>query len=200
MNIAIDMGGRAQRLRSETASAHERLDTRIMVAAPFAARDRYVRFLQVQYLFHRDIDALYDAASLRGMLPDLPERRRLELIVQDLQDLDAAPPAADAAPVFDDRMPDVPSALGWLYVAEGSNLGAAFLLKEAAKLDLNEQFGARHLAAHPQGRGLQWRTFRTALDAINLLDEEDARTVAGAVRAFERVRMLVEQYLPFDER
>lgn len=87
---------------------------------------------------------------------------------------------------------DLPTALGWLYVAEGSNLGAAFLLKEAAKLGLSEAFGARHLAAAPEGRGLQWRTFTAALDALELSDDEEGRVVAGAEAAFRRVRGLVK--------
>ncbi len=63
--------------------------------------------------------------------------------------------------------------MGWLYVVEGSNLGAAFLLKDAAKLGLGEEFGARHLAGAPEGRGLHWRTFTAALDEIELTEEEE---------------------------
>ena len=51
--------GRAKRLRAATHAAHERLDKRIMRSAPFADRGQYGLFLQVQYLFHREIDALY---------------------------------------------------------------------------------------------------------------------------------------------
>lgn len=196
MNIAATSMARARRLRAATTSAHEHLDNRIMAASPFAGRDRYGRFLQVQYLFHRDIDALYDMTALADVVPDLAERRRLRLIVQDLQDLGVAVPAADTAPAFGARLTDVPFALGWLYVAEGSNLGAAFLLKEAVKLDLSEQFGARHLAAHPKGRGLHWKTFTAALDALTLAEAEDDRAVAGAKDAFARVQGLVEVLLP----
>src|SRR5690606_18526810 len=86
---------------------------------------------------------------------------------------------------------DLPTALGWLYVAEGSNLGAAFLIKEAAKLGLSQDFGARHLAGAPEGRGLHWRTFTAALDAVPLSDEDEARVIAGAEAAFRRVHGLV---------
>ncbi|MGG2475716.1 biliverdin-producing heme oxygenase, partial [Rhizobium sp. BR5] len=82
---------------------------------------------------------------------------------------------------------DLPEAMGWLYVVEGSNLGAAFLLKDAAKLGLTEEFGARHLAGAPEGRGLHWRTFTAALDEISLTVEEEERVVAGAEAAFRAV-------------
>lgn len=195
MNIEVgaeSIAGRAKRLRAATHAAHERLDGRIMAGRPFDSRENYGKFLAVQYLFHRDIDALYHDRILKTLLPDLSERRRLGQIVQDIADLGQSKPGVDAAPAFLGTV-DVPTALGWLYVSEGSNLGAAFLLKEAAKLGLGEEFGARHLAGHPEGRGLNWRKFTTALDAAELAVDEEARAVKGAIAAFERVHGLVER-------
>jgi heme oxygenase len=192
-----DAGGRsrAKRLRSATEAAHSGLDQRIMTADPFGDRARYGRFLLVQHAFHRDVDALYDSAQLGQLLPDLAARRRLPLVARDLGDLGLAPPAAEAPPACNADT-DVPTALGWLYVAEGSNLGAAFLLKEAAKLELSESFGARHLAPAPEGRGLAWRTFTAALDAVVLSPEEETALDLGAIAAFARVQSLVEAYQP----
>jgi heme oxygenase (biliverdin-IX-beta and delta-forming) len=185
---------RAKRLRCATAGTHERLDKSIMAADPFASRECYGFFLQVQHQFHREIDTLYANAQLDQLLPDLGDRRRLHLVEQDLADLQIDAPMSRMAPVFDSEA-DVPTALGWLYVAEGSNLGAAFLLKESARLGLSETFGARHLAAAPEGRGLHWKSFTAALDAVNLTAPEDERVVAGARAAFARVQALVGEFL-----
>ena len=138
-----------------------------MTQKPFENRERYGEFVQVQYLFHREIDALYSNAILDGMLPDLLGRRRFGLIEFDLAGLAIAPPATDQPPSFDRVAVDIPSALGWLYVAEGSNLGAAFLLKEAAKLGLSETFGARHLAAVPKAGVCTGRPSRLRLMRCN---------------------------------
>jgi len=187
---------RAKRLKQRTALAHERLDRRIMSADPFASRERYAQFAKVQYEFHRDIAALYEDQALARLVPDLGSRRRLELIAQDLIDIGAPVSTYDGAPHFSAGFAaDVPTALGWLYVAEGSNLGAAFLLKEAAKIVLSEVFGARHLAAAPEGRGAHWKSFVTALDNVRLSGIEEQRAIAGAEAAFLRVHVLVEQYL-----
>ncbi|MFC5068687.1 biliverdin-producing heme oxygenase [Flaviflagellibacter deserti] len=194
MNIATDIGGRWQRLRALTHDTHDTLDRRIMGARAFESRERYGLFVLVQRAFHRDVDALYSNASLDALLPDLAGRRRLPLIEQDVDDLGLAPPADNGSPVFDVQA-DIPSALGWLYVAEGSNLGAAFLLKEAERLGLSETFGARHLAPSPAGRGIHWRTFTAALDAVELTAPEETRLVAGAESAFRRVHDLVERSL-----
>jgi heme oxygenase len=199
MNVIAEMPGRAKRLKAATTEAHERLDQRIMAAAPFASRDRYALFVQVQHQFHRDIDALYENVELDALLPDLAGRRRLPLIVKDLQDLGRDEPVSSAPPVFGGQI-DIPTAMGWLYVAEGSNLGAAFLLKEAVKLNLSGSFGARHLAGAPEGRGLHWRTFTAALDSSQLSNDEEQRVIAGGTAAFARVRGLVEALMPLPSK
>lgn len=180
---------RTKRLKAATREIHGLLDTSIMVAEPFATRENFARFVKTQYRFHRDLDALFSDERLDALLPDLKGRRRLSMIEQDLADLETALPAGLAAPHFAaGETPDLATALGWLYVVEGSNLGAAFLLKDAAKLGLGEEFGARHLAGAPEGRGLHWRTFTAALDAVSLSEEEEDRAIEGAKAAFSVVQ------------
>lgn len=186
---------RAQRLKATTRAIHERLDRSIMSAASFASIAGYARFVAVQYLFHRDIDALYDDAALRAALPGLDARRRLALIAADLNDLGIPLPENDAAPAFLTGPADMPTALGWLYVAEGSNLGAAILRKEAAKLGLSDHHAARHLAPSPEGPAAHWRAFTAALDTIQLTAEEEARATSGANAAFARVQAFVDARL-----
>lgn len=184
---------RSKRLKSSTHATHDRLDGSIMSAASFASVQGYARFVAVQYLFHRDIDALYDDVAMQAVLPGLAERRRLPLIAADLADLGLALPGDDTAPAFaSGAAADVPTALGWLYVAEGSNMGAALLRKEAAKLGLSDDRGARHLAPAPEGPAAHWRAFTAALDAAELTEDEEVRAVAGAQAAFARVQSLVD--------
>lgn len=196
MSEVAEQTTRSKRLKAATSTTHDSLDKTIMSANPFAAREKYALFVKVQHAFHSQIDALYDNTVLAGLLPDMEGRRRLPQIKQDLVDLNTAPEAIAAAPVFADNQPvDIPTALGWLYVAEGSNLGAAFLLKEAEKIGLSAEVGARHLAAAPEGRGLHWRTFTGALDTITLSDEEEERVNEGARQAFSYVRNKVDSYM-----
>jgi heme oxygenase len=193
-NAGGDLSGRAKRLKEATNETHDRLDKSIMAHNPFESPERYALFVKVQHQFHREIDALYSNPVLDQLLPDLAGRRRFDLIGQDLADLGVTVPATDASPVFAAGAEvDLPTALGWLYVAEGSNLGAAFLLKEAKKLGLSETCGARHLAASPEGRGLHWKTFTAALDTVRLTDPEEERVATGARAAFMRVQALVNE-------
>lgn len=182
---------RSQRLKAATHGTHERLDQRILRGQPFASTAGYRRFLRVQYRFHRDIAALYALPALQALLPDLAQRQRLHAVQQDLADLGEPLPSEPAEVLPADT--DLATALGWLYVAEGSNLGAAILFKLAAHIGLDEQRGARHLAGHPDGRARHWRQFTAALDGSALDPAQEQRLVDAATRAFVRVHGYVQQ-------
>lgn len=187
--------GRARRLKALTEATHQRLDTTVSGVGSFATRAAYTRFATMQWLFHRDIDALYTDPAVQAWLPGLAERRHLPALRQDLADLDSALPDG-AAPLFPAAgTVDPATALGWLYVAEGSRMGAALLRKAAARLGLSDTFGARHLAPAAAGPAAYWRAFTAALDMVPLDAAGEARVVAGAEAAFARVQALADAML-----
>ncbi|WP_159916576.1 biliverdin-producing heme oxygenase [Pantoea sp. 18069] len=190
---------RRQRLKLATRDVHGGLDQRIMAAEPFASRERYGAFLRTQYCLHRDAEALFADPQLNGLLPGLRARSRLALIAQDLKDLDVALDTAPLpAPVFTAgaEVAHIPVALGWLYTIEGSNIGAAFLLKAAAALGLGVGFGARHLAPQADSRAAHWRGFIAQLDAVQLPAADEGGVDEGARAAFTAARGHVERFLP----
>lgn len=186
---------RAKRLKALTSRVHEGVDRSIMSASSFASIDRYKHFLTIQYLFHRDVAALYADARLQAAFPDLVQRYRLPLVMADMADLGVSTPeGGDPAFVAGEPL-DMGNALGWLYVAEGSNMGAAVLRKEAQKLGLTDDHGARHLAPAPEGPAAHWRAFTSALDAVELREDEEERARVGALDAFGRVQAHVDAHL-----
>lgn len=93
-------------------------------------------------------------------------------------------------------IPDGCEAFGWIYTQEGSRVGAAILLKEVEReLGLSAEFGARHMAAHPDGRAPHWRRFKAALDALGLTVGECQRAVAGARAAFRFMQHSVDDLM-----
>ncbi|PTE20160.1 biliverdin-producing heme oxygenase [Cereibacter changlensis JA139] len=183
---------RAERLRAATHSTHERLDAAIMAAQPFASVDNYLRFLRLQHGFHRDVAPLYGDPVLNALIPSLDRLGRLGAVTRDLADLGRAPPVYSSPPAAPRT---ASAALGWLYVVEGSNLGAAFLLKAARKMGLSEGRGASHMAEAPEGRAAHWRSFKEALNGAALTAAEEEQLVVGANAAFARVRALAAQHL-----
>ncbi len=181
---------RSQRLKAATATIHDTLDQRIMALDPFSSPQRYVRFLRAQQAFHAALAPLYAAPQLRALIPDLTERDRSAAIAADLADLNVPPPpVAEVAAV---EPVDLSTSLGWLYVAEGSSLGAAFLLKAAQRIGLTVDHGARHLAGHPEGRAAHWRRFTAQIDAAQMTPEEEDRMIAAARDAFACFRSLAD--------
>lgn len=182
---------RSQRLKAATRDSHGALDARIMAGDIFASRAQFARFLRVQYRFHRDVDALYAHPAVDVLLPDLGERRRLPLVAQDLSDLEQTLPEPAVRGLAAE--PSLAEALGWLYVAEGSNLGGTVLYKMAGRLGLDAGFGARHLAAHPDGAARHWRAFTAALDSVVLSDAQEQQVIDAADAAFRSVHGHVER-------
>jgi heme oxygenase len=181
---------RSQRLNQITNEPHTKLDALVKAHAPFETQANFARFVVAQYLFQSELVALYNDRELIKLVPDLAERCRAEAARLDLGDLDTEVPAPVAGAV---KNPSKAEALGWLFVSEGSKLGAAFLIKRAVGLGLSETFGARHLGEPAGGRAEGWKSFTRTLDALELTAEEEAEAEKGAVDAFVRFTVLLEQ-------
>ena len=181
---------RSQRLNQITNEPHTKLDALVKAHAPFETQANFARFVVAQYLFQSELVALYNDPELIKLVPDLAERCRAEAAKLDLADLETAVPTPVAGAV---QNPSKAQALGWLFVSEGSKLGAAFLIKRAVGLGLSETFGARHLGEPAGGRAEGWKSFTRTLDGLELSAEEEAAAEKGAVDAFVRFTVLLEQ-------
>jgi len=179
---------RAAALRRATAALHAQVDAAVMAGQPLDDRGRYARFLATQYRFHQLAPAFFQDEALNQWFPGLAGRNRLAAVEQDCRDL-----GVDTAALREAALPaprgaaDRAAAVGWLYVIEGSNLGAAFLYKRALLLGLSAEFGARHLAPHADGRAPHWHQFVAQLDAAPVAAQDEAQTLEGARQAFARV-------------
>ena len=185
---------RSQRLNHITNEPHTKLDALVKAHAPFETQANFARFVVAQYLFQSELVSLYNDAELIAIVPDLPARCRAEAAKADLADLETEVPAPVAGAV---KNPTKAEALGWLFVSEGSKLGAAFLIKRAVGLGLSETFGARHLGEPAGGRAEGWKSFVKTLDGLALSAQEEAELDKGAIDAFNRFTVLLEQaYTP----
>jgi heme oxygenase len=184
---------RSQRLNQITHAPHAELDALVKSHAPFDSRESFARFVVAQYLFQSELQALYNDPQLIAIVPDLAERCRADQARLDLADLDTEVPAAVPAAVPGAvGKPSLGEAMGWIFVSEGSKLGAAFLIKRAVALELSDSFGARHLGEPAGGRAEGWKQFTRILDGLALSPEEEAAAERGAVAAFERFTQLLK--------
>ncbi|WP_436860266.1 biliverdin-producing heme oxygenase [Acinetobacter haemolyticus] len=171
----------SQRLKHETATEHERMHKLMAEAAVFSSKERYTQFTLSQYYFQKEIEHLFEKQGVAELIPDLGIRGRSQQALADLQDLGLVPKGEP----LQSKNVEIPEALGWIYVSEGSTLGAAFLFKEAQKhLGFSETFAARNLAAYPEGRAKVWKRFVQALDETGFDQSQQDRVIQGALDAF----------------
>lgn len=177
------------RLKASTIDIHDSVDGLVMSVQPFINKENYIKFLNLQSVFHQAVDHIYKDAELNRAIPELSSMARYAAVTQDLQDLEEAPYQ------YGKTLPQASGhkAIGWLYCAEGSNLGAAFLFKHAQTLSYNGEHGAHHLAPHPDGRGQHWREFVTYLNALPLSAEAEAEAIEGAKEAFEFYKVVLRE-------
>jgi len=181
---------RSQHLSQITDEVHTRLGVMVEAHAPFETRENFARFVVAQYSFLSELAALHNDAELTAIIPDLPARCRAAAVKADLADLDTEVPEPVAGALSN---PSKAQALGWLFVSEGSKLGAGILIKRAMGLGLSDTFGARHLGEPTGGRGQGWKAFIKTINELQLSAEEEAELDQGAIDAFNRFTVLLEQ-------
>lgn len=186
----------AQRLKEENRTTHDSVDNLVMSVNPFTSNENYVKFLKLQSVFHKAVDPIYKDAALNRAIPELADMARYDAVVADLKDLN------DVAYEYGGELPAPQGnkAIGWLYCAEGSNVGAAFLFKDAQKLlHFNAEHGARHLAPHPDGRGKHWREFVEHLNALGLDKSAQDEAISGAKEAFAFYKVVLRRVFDLPE-
>ena len=184
---------RALQLKASTADVHDNIDKSIMDKDPFANTENYIQFLTLQYYFLNDVTALYEHSELNMVIENLAARRRLNMLEQDFQDLEYPVPASAFTSLISNET-DFATALGWLYVVEGSKVGAAMLGKQAqARLLLTKKYGARYLSGPGAGRGSDWRHLVQLIDSIELNDTQERALINGARQAFTRFQLFQAQ-------
>lgn len=180
----------AERLKEDTRNTHDSVDEMVMSVKPFDSVENYIKFLTLQSIFHKIVDPIYKDSALNQSIENLASMARYDAVLNDLKDLKQQPTACEV----ELPAPTDAKAIGWLYCAEGSNIGAAFLFKDAKeKLGFDENFGASHLDAHPDGRGKHWKAFRESLNQLNLSKDEQDTAIQGATEAFEFYKVALKQ-------
>lgn len=198
MKQAADPQAFSVYLKEGTQTIHDELDQRVMQLNPFADKAHYQGFLRMQLRLHTAGEQVYHNQQINNLMPEIEQRSRLYAVLQDCVDL-AIPVELQqhdqqVGKLF--KIADPYAGLGWLYTIEGSTLGAAMLLKHVKNsLGLSETYGARHMAAHSDGRATHWREFKAILDSLTLNDLQRKQALDAAKQAFYFVTETVDEIM-----
>jgi len=183
-------------LKSSTWECHQRLEQRLPLLRPGFSRLQYRRFLQGFLGFYRPLEPLLrQAPEIEGHLPDLARRTKTPWLETDLATLGMAfteiqnSPNCEALP----HVADLASALGCLYVLEGSTLGGQVISRHLQRtLALNPESGARFFASYGADTPAMWQAFGECLTAT--LQGQSAAELA-AVEAARSTFLQLEAWL-----
>ena len=171
------------RLRQETELAHRRLDSH-PVLRPLSTNamvaEEYRRALRALYAPQHTLEALLLRQRLRfsGGSGGYVFRPRAPLLARDLADMGQP---VSGAPVKEDALAvSLPAVLGYLYVLEGSRMGAR-LIRHQVRAALGGSVPCRFFSAtHGDG---EWQAFRQFIES-ECSPGEEARVCAAAQAAF----------------
>ena len=142
-------------------------------------REVYTATLARLYVFYSRWElAIQRCEMLREVVPDLAERRRLNLLELDIRALGGSPPPR---PFSASDVLSVPKALGALYVLEGSTLGGQVISRAVGRGLGAGTKGRAFFTGHGPRTGALWSSFAAALDRY---DGDADTVVAGADECF----------------
>ena len=169
------------RLRTETAPAHEQLECTLDLLSRPLEQDRFTALLVRFHGFHR----AWEPALARCLPAELVPGPRLPLLEQDLgtlglgDDIIGAIPSCAQAALLGEH-PD--TALGSVYVLEGSTLGGRVIARHFSEAPWWPPAGLRYFDPYGDETASRWRQTLTQLAGAG---GDADRIVAGAVRTFE---------------
>jgi heme oxygenase (biliverdin-IX-beta and delta-forming) len=193
-------------LRERTGTIHrntEALPLMSRLADGRATATDYTSFLATLLPIYTELEKyVFINTKLIELLPDLNERRKVSTLRKDLSEL--------ALHGFHGRSPDpdryakhfapardcLPSALGFLYVVEGSSLGGIVLFKALSGLLRSLDYKASSfLRGYDSRTQSKWKVFCETLNSITFVNREEEILLDKAVDMFEIINSELKDLL-----
>lgn len=170
------------RLREATANSHKKLEQKLF---PFIQNietiEEYAVLLNRFYRFVKPVQDKIHQYINPAIVPDLPLRRNAALLLEDLKALGTATTetTATALPAINDHF----SAMGALYVLEGSTLGGKIIAKTLAE-KLGNDVSLLFFRGYGAETGSMWKKFTHYLEHPTHLQQPDV-VLRAATETFE---------------
>lgn len=192
-------------LREKTNSIHqstEALPLMRRLGQGLATATDYANFLSTLLLIYSDLEEnLQRNERLNEVLPDLEERRKIPALTSDLSELalrgfhGRTSNLGRYAKHFAPARTCLPSALGCLYVVEGSSLGGLVLLKSLSELLQSlDQKCASFLRGYGSQTQSKWKGFCNTLNSTPFDSGEEVLLLDRAVEMFELINSELKEF------
>jgi heme oxygenase len=149
----------------------------------------YHGLLTANYWAHRYLEeALENNFAVASFLPDWPERKKVNLLIEELKKIGKDPEAVwkNAPLAKAPQLQTEAQAWGTLYVMEGSTLGGAVIAKSLQKNnDLTTYMPPVFYGSYGKQTGALWKEFRSKLEAAFTNPEAEQEAVKAAAQTFD---------------
>lgn len=180
-------------LKAATAPYHERIDRLGSLYGMFNSLDAYSKYLEATWRSRLALETLLDVSDLRRVFSDWDNHKIQSELQMDYADLSDGEELKKPKLQFDGGAPvDLPSAIGTLYVLQGSALGATFLIQKAGLLGLDAEYGARHLAKQV-GNRTGWKKTVSLLESMPFNKRDEERCTEAAIYSFRTFEINYER-------
>ena len=177
-----------QRLKRETASAHQHLEAQLGLLDPGLDAHRYLRVLETFYGFYVPVEVDVTRLVAAEVPLGFPLRARAELIERDLLALGVSPADLVALPRCRDRpeLSCVEDLAGCLYVLEGACLGGQVLSPLLhRRLGLAKESGAAFFAGDEEWTLPRWTVVVAWLDGLPRTGASTTKIISAATATFD---------------
>jgi heme oxygenase (biliverdin-IX-beta and delta-forming) len=183
-----------ERLKTETAEAHLRLESALDLVREDLTLCEYQRLLVGFYGFY--LPWQHTVQRQPGLHDIVQQRNKLPLLEADLRYFQIAP---GSVPICNHLPPLTNSdeVLGSMYVLEGATLGGQLLTRHFHdRFGLSVGAGCSFFASYGHQVGLMWRAFREEVVARTPTNRYDA-LVASAAATFALLEAWIAEHPPF---
>jgi heme oxygenase len=175
-------------LRKETKYAHAALEKQIIPKIKNATPASYSGLLACFYGYYKPVEDKIDLFISNDIVPHYSERRKAATIIHDLGIINGA--AVYELPLCN-HLPDindVATALGAMYVLEGSTLGGSIIVKMLMqRLELHDESAVQFFSGYGEKSGAMWASFIRVLDnytADKPIQQQIAATASATFSLF----------------
>lgn len=182
-----------QDLREKTSAQHRQLESHPLLhqlTSGQLSTGVYNTILQKFYGFFSPLEELISQYSPEDYLEDYQERRKAQLLLQDLNKIDNDHFSQQLPDICDDlpNITNTDGAMGALYVMEGSTLGGQMISRHVEKtLGFTPSNGTAFFYGYGKDTGKRWKKFQQAMQQYTSRQPTHTQLITGAQHTFSKL-------------
>jgi heme oxygenase len=164
-----------------TSNAHQELEALIVPKlSSIQSQDDYHSLLKCFYGYFKPVENVIEQFIDKNILPDIKQRRKATLILKDLDDSDDDVLLCQDLPEINNTA----TALGAMYVLEGSTLGGRGITKMLLKTGIFPSSQIQFFNGYGEHTGKMWVSFQNCLNEYCYKQGEAEETLQTANDTF----------------